>query len=338
MNMSFIEPDFYNGHKLTDEQVKKWKSKGYLLLDGMFSFEILYEIKNVLDKVFPNKKVNSDFKQEFGSEGGKLEFPCEYDVLNQITLDKNIITCVKQLLGDDDIRLIQSDAWSKYGIDNKEPVNNNTDQRMHADYPNNYLVHPSSFSDPDSVACIIYYDKYSEVGGSTAIVPRNGIDDIAYQYPMINMPGVAEFPWFNNKLITEDYFKKNHLDIHKFRDNLYKRELIPNFNMGSILFYRHDIWHRGTPVKIGQVRRVQNLGYKKSKADWITTWNPGWARQLAHKGWLEKFILKISVEQRNLLGFPKPGHKYWNNNTIKYVKARYGKDFDITPYIPNGKL
>ena len=62
--MSFIEPDFFNGHKLTDEQVKKWKSKGYLLLDGMFSFEILYEIKNVLDKVFPNKKVNSDFKQE----------------------------------------------------------------------------------------------------------------------------------------------------------------------------------------------------------------------------------------------------------------------------------
>ena len=33
------------------------------------------------------------------------------------------------------------------------------------------------------------------------------------------------------------------------------------------------------------------------------------------------------------MGFPKPGHKYWNNMTIDAVNKRYQSfGFDITPY------
>lgn len=36
---------------------------------------------------------------------------------------------------------------------------------------------------------IVYYDDSEEVGGSTALVPREGESDKAYEWPLIAMPG-----------------------------------------------------------------------------------------------------------------------------------------------------
>lgn len=48
---------------------------------------------------------------------------------------------------------------------------------------------------------------------------------------------------------------------------------------------------------------------------------------------LENLIAKATVEQRNCLGFPCPGHKYWNNYTIAAVRARYEQlGMDMTEY------
>ena len=41
----------------------------------------------------------------------------------------------------------------------------------------------------------------------------------------------------------------------------------------------------------------------------------------------------MTVKQRNILGFPKPGHKYWNQKTLEAVTKRYGPfGFDPKPY------
>ena len=53
-----------------------------------------------------------------------------------------------------------------------------------------------------------------------------------------------------------------------------------NLNLEQFYFYRHDIWHRGTPVNFGKVRRVINLAYRRESCDWLTTWNPGWAKNM----------------------------------------------------------
>ena len=37
---------------------------------------------------------------------------------------------------------------------------------------------------------IVYYDEAEEVGGSTTVVPREGENDPAYQWPLIAMPGI----------------------------------------------------------------------------------------------------------------------------------------------------
>ena len=52
-----------------------------------------------------------------------------------------------------------------------------------------------------------------------------------------------------------NYFKQNYPEIYKFRQKLYNREIFADTNVGDILFYRLDTWHRGTPVKKGKVRR-----------------------------------------------------------------------------------
>lgn len=49
---------------------------------------------------------------------------------------------------------------------------------------------------------------------------------------------------------------------------------------------------------------------------------------------IENLIAKASVEQRCILGFPKPGHSYWTPMTIAAVAARYeALGMDMTPYV-----
>lgn len=48
-----------------------------------------------------------------------------------------------------------------------------------------------------------------------------------------------------------------------------------NFKPGDVLFYRLDVWYRGTPVFAGKVRYVHNLVWKRRDARSIYMWNQG---------------------------------------------------------------
>ena len=335
--MNFVYPEKYS-NKLTKKQINQWRQEGYLLIDNILEDNILHNAVKELNIIYPQindiDKVNQiAAKQDFGSKG-LLEFPCNIDSINQVTLSHNIIMAAEELLGEE-VRLLQSDAWSKYGGNKTNDSRNNRDQRIHVDYANNTLVHPSSWNTPDAVAMIVYFDDSDITGGCTAVVPKEGENDINYKWPLINNPGVAGLPWKNDKETIEEILKDSHPEVYEFRKELYKKEKFAAFKPGTVLFYRHDIWHRGTPVNIGQVRRAMNLAYRRESCDWLTTWNPGWARNMYDETfYLEKLIARSSVIQRNILGFPKPGHKYWNKETLEAVEKRYGPlGFDVTPYL-----
>jgi hypothetical protein len=133
--------------------------------------------------------------------------------------------------------------------------------------------------------------------------------------------------------------KENKPEMYEFRKKLYEREIPVKFTRGTVLLYRHDVFHRGTPVKPKQFRIAQNLVYRRSDVEWINTWNQGFARSMY--GWrgdgktfmTENIIAKSSPEQRCVLGFPAPEHLYWNHITLNAVCARYDIfGFDKTPY------
>ena len=81
-------------------------------------------------------------------------------------------------------------------------------------------------------------------------------------------------------------------------------KILVDFKPGTVLFYRHDLWHRGTPVHFNKTRIVQNIGYKKAGCDWITNWNSGWARSLCNGDqYLDNLITTLTKKTIKLSWF-----------------------------------
>lgn len=166
---------------------------------------------------------------------------------------------------------------------------------------------------------------------------RLGDTDEAYlsSHVFTQTPGAGFVAWINDKESAEEYYRVNDPAIHEFRQILYAREKYANFSKGSLLIYRHDLWHRGTPLAVeGSTRIVLNLSFRRQDAPWFQHWAHGWARSMYSEDQdLEKIVAKASVKQRSVLGFPKPGDIYWTEETLRAVNLRYSCfGFDSTPY------
>ena len=317
---------------LTKNQIKQWREKGYVIVSNLIEPQLLDKCITFMNHKYPNPE---NACKDFGSEDGELEFP-SVKIIDRITIHHNIISGVKKLLNSDNILLLQSDAWGKGGynkISNMSNMSNmsNQDQRMHMDYGNNTFLHPSDWNSPETVANIIYLSDTQITGGGTSVVPRLGKDDPLYKTPYINMPGQNRYRFYNDRSTAEKYMSTISLEMKQFRERLYNREIITNPKIGDILFYRLDLWHRGTPVNIGKVRNVINLLWKKKDCFWINTWNKGWTKKM-YGGVIEKLFTQMSPIQRSVIGIPTPGDKYWNKEKLKLLKARY-PDIDMSPYL-----
>jgi hypothetical protein len=200
------------------------------------------------------------------------------------------------------------------------------------DYGNNTVLHPQ-WDTPDVVAAIVYYDDIEETGGGTGYVSRRGLSDPVYQPPFVNMPGQAANPFFNDRATVESWFKKNNPRAYELRQQLYVREEVVQFKPGTVLFYRHDLWHRGRPLVAGKLRRVHNLAWKRADARGVCHWNEGFARG-SYYGKVESIIGRSTPLQRSVLDFPLPGDSYWSIERLRNVEARFAAyGLDISEYL-----
>lgn len=274
---------------------------------------------------------------DFGSAGAFV-FPAECTAFNDVTLHPRLLAAVAQLLGCAvrDLRLSQSDLWAKHG--RAHPVDDpfdNEEQRIHVDYPNHTLTHPPRWDTPEAVEVIVYGDDVSETGGATAVVLRNGPDDPAYPWPIVATPGVGALEWVNSRGHAEAYLGEVAPEVAAWRaEHLYAREVPVQARRGSVLLYRHDTWHRGTPVQPGRTRVAHNLTFRRAGAEWVSTLHEGWAWAMYRRSRvMERLVATATVDQRCVLGFPAPGHPWWTPDTLAAVEARYGPlGFDATDY------
>lgn len=323
---------------LSDEAVAQWREQGFALVHEVLPRELLERAIADATAVFPPPG-SPDVERitDFGS-GGRLQFPASSEAVNTITLHPRLLGAVSQLLGVAmrDVRLTQSDLWPKYGRATRAGGEfDNTDQRIHVDYPNHTLTHPPPWDRPEAVEVILYLSDADECGGATAVVPRSGPDDPAYRWPIVDTPGVGALDWINDRAHAEAYLAEHAPEVAKWRaEQLYAREVRVIYRVGSVLFYRHDTWHRGTPLEPGVLRLVQNLTFRKAASEWISTLHAGWAWSMYRRSrTMERLIAESSVDQRCVLGFPAPGDAYWTRETIDAVSARFGPlGFDPTPY------
>lgn len=331
---------------LSPDQISQWREQGYVLANNILEPEVLNRIREVAVREYPDNSTTDKIIADFGSGDAKsnFQFPsvkAGFEAINELPLNVRMITAAGQLLGCDgcDLRLAQSDLWGKVGAEATTVFGDmeNFNQRMHCDYPNHYLTFPTDWYAPDAVAMIVYLDDSEITGGETSLVPRQGKEDPAYHsaatgisatnLPMLLNPGSrGDLPWINNQAAAEKYLLEHHPEIHAFRkEHLYDREVKGSFTRGTVLFYRLDIWHRGTPVKPKMTRRVHNLMYKRAGCDFINSWNAGCAKDMYTRTQVvEKLIAHSLNLQRSVLGFPKPGAAYWTPTTLDAVKQRYG--------------
>ena len=98
---------------------------------------------------------------------------------------------------------------------------------MHMDYGNNSFLHPPKWENPEAVSIIIYLSDISETGGGTSVVPRNTKTNHLYNSPYLNMPGINNYQFNNDRQYAEDYFQQEHPEVFQFRQQLYQHEIIP---------------------------------------------------------------------------------------------------------------
>ena len=327
-----------NDFVLNSEQVESWRSAGYLLLDGLFPDDLIATLATDAEAAYPKPATAAARSiTDFGSEGDFV-FPSGSAAFNTVTLHPRLLGAIAQLLDTkvSDLRLTQSDLWPKYGAPTRAPEpHNNQDQRIHVDYPNHTLVHPPPWHRPEAVEAILYLSDGDHCGGATAIVPREGDDDPCYPWPIVATPGVGELHYVNDRASAEDYMREAQPSSTPLRDALYERERYVRFKPGTLLLYRHDVWHRGTPLKPDTMRLAQNLTFRRAECEWLSTLHIGWAWQLYRSDQaFTKLLAQASLDQRAVLGFPQPGSGYWCEQTIAAVQARFGAlGMDMSPYL-----
>jgi hypothetical protein len=329
----YLEPTPSNG-ELSAAQIDQWRTEGYAFVRGLLPQKLTDELARNAAAEFPAP--GTDAASAFTNFGSQLVFPSNMACFNDVTLHHNLLNAIATLLGESvlDIRLSQSDLWPKYARPEKANDRDNSDQRIHVDYPNHTLTHPSPWSRPEAVEMILYLSDWEVTGGSTAIVPRKGTDDPAYRWPIVDSPGIGDLRYVNDREQAEAYFAEQRPALAAWRQTLYDRERYTRFKPGDIILYRHDTWHRGTPMTPGTLRLAHNLTYRRAASEWISTLHKGWAWAAYRESkTLEKLIATATLAQRAVLGFPQQGSDYWCDETLDAVEARYGMyGFDVAPY------
>ena len=318
---------------LSVHQVTSWRERGHVL-----PTDLLLQMKADALAHYPDPGSEAARSMnDFGSATGFV-FPSRSDAANRVSLAPELLSACAQLLDVPvcELRMTQSDLWPKYGPESDQVMpSGNADQRIHVDYPNHTLTHPPRWDEPDAVEIIVYLDEVADCGGATAVVPREGPDDPAYPWPIVGTPGVGAFEYVNDRASAEAYLGERDPALARWRaEHLYGREVRARYGFGSVLMYRHDTWHRGTPMRPGALRIVLNMTFRKAGRDWMGVLHNAWSWSMYRRGQvMERLIAGCSVDQRCVLGFPAPGDGYWNADTVAAVEARYRAfGIDMQPY------
>jgi hypothetical protein len=227
-----------------------------------------------------------------GQFAGVEEFPYRSWDLNRLAFHPDLVDAAERYLGTAELHLYKVELWAKYS------GAANYDQPLHRDYGSHSLVVPRQDGRYQQLTTFIFLSDVTERDGPTRIVPH---------------PDGREVP-----------FTPLYLAFGQLSD----KEVSATGPAGSLLLYRSDILHRGSDLTGAGRSRFSILADYQVRG---TTWGGkmAWPKQSPQR-WA-KLMPQASVRERDLFGFPRPGHEYWNEQTLADVAARY-PGMDMTPY------
>lgn len=287
---------------IADEHLQHLDTHGYAVVPGFLSAEQLLAARRNLFQYFPPPEELWSTPKRYGfifddPEHLQIEFPFAGTTLNHLATDDRLIRFVERALGDRDILLTQAAIWAKYA------GTGDFGQEMHLDYQGNTLVVPRDEGTFRQVNMILYYTDVTSDLGATRVVSRTKTRD--------------ELPWppFRPK---------------KKWPRLYAEETPIEVKAGSLLIFQMGTFHRAGEMTADPpaARFTQHLVWRSAKHAFAGYHL--WSR-FGENDELERFIERATVRQREVLGFPPPGHPYWTPQILAGVAARYPK-MDLTPY------
>ncbi len=280
---------------ISDEHVDHWRRHGYVIAPLLSPEELDAARRNALH-YFPDADEWQRGRGRYAHMSLQHELPFVDAPLNDIATHPDLVSFVERALATSELMLTQSLLWAKY------PGRGDVEQELHVDYYNNTLAYPSDDAVFGHVASILYLEDVTESTGPTYAVSREHTR--------------------GRTMVPERLPRDQHPEI-------YAHEFPVLAKAGSIFLYDMRTYHRGSAFTGSQGWRLtfHNV-YRQAGCEWM-----GW-RALPYSGLdpnMAAFIQRATVRQRNLIGFPPPGHAYWTEQTLAGVAARYPA-MDMTPY------
>ncbi|HUC21801.1 MAG TPA: phytanoyl-CoA dioxygenase family protein [Streptosporangiaceae bacterium] len=276
-----------------------FREHGYVVLSGFLTDCDLRPALNELGLVFPTADEYHDsrdpeLRARFagGVNAGIDYFPFASVEWSLLGVSQPLVGLAEALLDTSAIRVYELHNWAKYtGAADYE-------QDLHRDYGDHTLVVPTSDSALGAVEMFIFLHDVPETHGPTHVVS---------QLVTASLPPSLQ-------RITRDAYPE-----------IYAHEVSAAGPAGTVLAYRTDIFHRGTSMTALRGARFALKASYRTVSDIWHVWidRLGANAQIGLAEEWHNFVERATPRQLELLGFPPPGHQYWNMQTWSAVCQRY---------------
>ncbi|WP_329431163.1 phytanoyl-CoA dioxygenase family protein (plasmid) [Streptosporangium sp. NBC_01495] len=302
-----LERETREAVRITGEHIDQLNETGYVLVDDFLSPRELAACQAEVGRYFPSCEEFLADPQRHASLEKVISFPFAGEALNEVTTHPEIMNFLERLYGTADLRLGESALQVKYG----RRVAPGTDQFLHTDaWGKKSSLYPREEGLFRQTFMIVYYCDVTAELGPTRV--------LSWEHTR-GMPLLA--PGRHSVRRPEDY------------PALYAQEEPILARAGSLLVFTAATLHRGTAVsaQVGQ-RYAHFITYHAAASSWMQShpW-PSGTRPHPDSDTMRRFVERATPSQRALLGFPCPGHPYWNDETIGGVAQRY-PGMDTGPY------
>jgi ectoine hydroxylase-related dioxygenase (phytanoyl-CoA dioxygenase family) len=292
--------------KITDRHTQHLLQHGYAIVPNFLTGEEVAAARQNMLRYFPTAEELAATPERYGSiledpEHLQVEFPFAGDVLNDVSTHPQIVSSVERLLGTRDVMLSQAAIWAKYA------GTGDFEQGLHLDYQGNTLVVPRDDGAYRQVNMILYYGDVELDMGPTYVVSQEKTRHL----PM----------WPTHRTRKKD-------------PQLYKDERPVLAQAGTLFIFSMRTWHRASAITAEFGVRFSHHFVWRAAEHAFAGYHL-WSR-MGENPELQRFIERATPRQREVLGFPRPGHPYWNEETLQAVALRYPK-MDMTPYTAVGR-
>jgi hypothetical protein len=283
--------------RVPDAKLEEVRQRGFSLIEGFLAPDELKAAQEALWLHFPRPEEyfadpQRHAKYTSSQFAGVEEFPYKSPDLNHLAIHLDLVEAAERYLRTTELHLYKVELWAKYA------GAINYDQPLHRDFGSHSLVVPRVDGRYQQVTTFIYLSDVTTDDGPTRIIPYEEGVHVPFTPLYIERGAMADL------------------------------EVPMTGPAGSLLMYRSDILHRGSNFTAEGHSRFSMLVDFQARG---TTWGGKMAWPKDSPDRWATFIPECTVRQRDLFGFPRPGHDYWNEQTLADVALRY-PGIDMAPY------